>query len=97
MSCDRKVEMSPSSKVEMSPSTHDDMPAIPSCDIILHRVQPSRLPSGAQDTALTAPVRDAPSYSHMREWQALFWRFRATRDVSTLPPRGRFYFALTAV
>jgi len=38
--------------------THD-VPAIPSCEIVLHRGQPSRLPSGAQDAALTAPVRDA--------------------------------------
>src|SRR5437773_10477119 len=39
---------------------------------------------------LTAPVRDAQSYSQMREWRALFWLFRARGDVSTLPTRGTF-------
>src|SRR5947199_1572594 len=82
--------MSPLSKVEMSPSTQFEVPAIPSCGIILHRVQPSRLPSGAQDAALTAPVRDAQGYSQMREWRALFWLFRARGDISTLPARGTF-------
>src|SRR5437016_1982781 len=82
--------MSPLSKVEMSPSTQFEVPAIPSCSIILHRVQPSRLPSGAQDAALTAPVRDAQGYSQMREWRALFWLFRARGDISTLPARGTF-------
>jgi len=88
--CGSKVEMSPLSKVEMSPSTQFEVPAIPSCGIILHRVQPSRLPSGAQDAALTAPVRDAQGYSQMREWRALFWLFRARGDISTLPARGTF-------
>ena len=82
--------MSPLSKVEMSPSTQFEVPAIPSCGIILHRVQPSRLPSGAQDAALTAPVRDAQGYSQMREWRALFWLFRARGDISTLPTRATF-------
>src|SRR5438552_13966885 len=89
--------MSPLSKVEMSPATQFEVPAIPSCGIILHRVQPSRLPSGAQDAALTAPVRDAQGYSQMREWRALFWLFRARGDISTLPGRRHFYFALTPV
>src|SRR5438552_9813564 len=82
--------MSPLSKVEMSPATQFEVPAIPSCGIILHRVQPSRLPSGAQDAALTAPVRDAQGYSQMREWRALLWLFRARGDISTLPARGTF-------
>ena len=43
----------------MSPEDYHDVPAIPSCEIILHRGQPSRLPSGAQNAAMTAPVRDA--------------------------------------
>src|SRR5947207_15094870 len=88
--CGSKVEMSPLSKVEMSPSSQFEVPAIPSCGIILHRVQPSRLSSGAQDAALTAPVRDAQGYSQMREWRALFWLFRARGDISTLPARGTF-------
>jgi len=81
----------------MSPSGNNDVPAIPSCDIILHRVQPSRLPSGAQDAALTAPVRDAQGYSQMREWRAYSRCFAQEGTFLLCPQGGHIYFAATVL
>ena len=61
-SCRGKIEMSYLGKVEMSYCPHEKA-AIPSINIVLHRGQPSRLPSGAKAGGLDGarPRRDKNS------------------------------------
>src|SRR5450759_528388 len=63
MGCRGKIEMSYLSKVEMSYCPHEKA-AIPSINIVLHRGQPSRLPSGAKAGGLDGarPRRDKNSW-----------------------------------
>src|SRR5665811_2399517 len=60
--CRGKIEMSYLGKVEMSYCPHEKA-AIPSINIVLHRGQPSRLPSGAKAGGLDGarPRRDKNS------------------------------------
>src|SRR5207244_8024770 len=94
------------SKVEMSHDGTHDVPAIP----LVRDCPASR---SAVKAALRRPRRglDGASprckgYSQMREWRALFWRFRARGrhfyfadkgDISTLPRHGQPDTLLTDV
>ena len=73
------------------PSAEGRVRAIPTIGIVLHHVQPSRLPFGAKAGGLDgASTRCTKCRPPRREWRRCSAIQSGRRDISTLPERGTF-------